>query len=263
MVGQEKLISKIDKLNLDNFPQTLLLLGERGCGKHTLCNYIASHLGIESFIIDSKVDENVNSYIIEKPYPTLYIVEIENMNLKVQNSLLKTIEEPPIGTYFIILCENINKVIPTILNRCKQWYFQTYSRETLETFITNQNIDKSLILNIASTPGQIIEFQDLPIQGMLELANNIINRINVSSPSNVLTISDRIAFKNEKEKFDLKTFLKVFKYALLNKIKEDTDRKYPNMYSLLLKLEVELNNTISQQKIFEGFLMNLWEVSRN
>ena len=261
-VGQEKIIKKLNKLNLDNFPQSLMLIGEKGCGKHTLCNYISTYLEIDSELIDSKLNIADIEDIFNRPYPTLYIIDTTNLSDKAQNSLLKIIEEPPVGSYFIILCEDIKNVIPTIVNRCHQWKFQRYSIDVLSTFITNESVDKELLLGIATTPGQVIEYQEQPLQKMVELAVNMVERLSTTSPSNLLTITDKIAFKSEKDKFDLYIFLKVFRLVLTSKIRESSDLKYTSMYKELLGLNNKLANTISPQKTFENFLINLWEASR-
>ena len=260
IVGQEKLLKKVEKSNLDTFPQSLILLGDKGCGKHTLCNFIAQHLNIEMVMLDSKLEKEDIEEIINRPYPTLYIIEATNLSTKFQNSLLKTLEEPFTGSYFIIICENLTSLLPTLVNRCHQWVFQTYNKETLRQFI-NIN-DDELLLNIATTPGQILEYQEYPLQDIVKLVNNILERITTTSPSTLLTITDRIAFKDEKDKFNLAIFLKVFRYILLDNIKNSNDNKFVLIYNELLGLEKKLNNTISQVRTFENFLIKVWEVSR-
>lgn len=259
-VGQEKLIRKLEKTTLDTFPQSLILLGDKGCGKHTFCNLIAQHLNIEMIVLNNKLEKESIEEIIGRPYPTLYIIEATGISAKFQNSLLKTLEEPFNGSYFIIICENLNSLLPTLVNRCHQWVFQLYSEETLKQFINNP--DNDLILKIATTPGQVLEYQEHPLQDMVILANNILNRITTTSPSTLLTITDRIAFKDEKDKFNLVIFLKVFKYVLLDNIRNSNDGKFILIYNELTLLEKKLNNTISQTRTFENFLIRMWEVSR-
>ena len=42
IVGQNKIRSLIETSNLDNFPNSLIISGERGSGKHTICDLISS-----------------------------------------------------------------------------------------------------------------------------------------------------------------------------------------------------------------------------
>lgn len=262
MLGQEKLIEKINNSNLDNFPQSLLLIGEKGCGKHTLLNYISTHLKLELKELNSKINDEDIEIIISKPYPIIYFINMEGVFPKFQNTILKLIEEPPIGKYFILLSTSEYEVLPTIKNRCRRWIFNPYKKDILSTFINNVQ-DKDLILNIATTPGQVITIQNHPLKEMADLANNILNRLHLSSLPNVLSISDRIGFNNEKGKFDLDIFLKVLTYCLLDKVIHSTDNKnYSVMVEELILIKTKLKNTISIQKTFENFLIRFWEASK-
>ena len=42
IVGQNKIRSLIETSNLDNFPNSLIISGERGSGKNTICDLISS-----------------------------------------------------------------------------------------------------------------------------------------------------------------------------------------------------------------------------
>jgi Holliday junction resolvasome RuvABC ATP-dependent DNA helicase subunit len=46
-IGQKLLLNKLNNLNLDSMPRSLLLLGDVGCGKHTYSNLIANRLGLK------------------------------------------------------------------------------------------------------------------------------------------------------------------------------------------------------------------------
>ena len=261
LIGQPKLDDKLNNLTLDNLPQSLILLGDRGCGKHTLCSMIAQKLNMEIIVLDNKLESEDIDEIVNRPYPTLYVIDSTGVSPKFQNSLLKNIEEPSVGSYFIILCERANSLLPTLVNRCQQWVFQTYSTETLSQFIKKDN-NKEIILELASTPGQVLEYQEHPLQGMIDLSNNILDRIGTTSFSTLLTITDRIAFKNEKDKFNLSIFLKVFRLVVLDKIRNSKNIKFISIYNELVGLETKLSNTISQTRTFENFLKKVWEVSR-
>jgi DNA polymerase-3 subunit delta' len=44
----------------------------------------------------------------------------EALNSVASNALLKTLEEPPPNTVFILVCNNIDRLLPTILSRCRK-----------------------------------------------------------------------------------------------------------------------------------------------
>ena len=59
MIGQELLSNKINQYTLDTFPRSIILLGDTGSGRHTLCNDIADRLKIEKVIIDSPIHSTI------------------------------------------------------------------------------------------------------------------------------------------------------------------------------------------------------------
>lgn len=261
--GQSSLVNKIDSLNLNTFPHSLLLLGEQGCGKHLISNYISMHLGVEIKTIDNKITAEDVENIMLRPYPCIYLIELDSMLPKAQNSLLKLIEEPLAGTFILGISCNQRNVIPTILNRCQKWYFERYSKEVLSSFIREEKKPlESLLLDIFSTPGQLLEAQDNPVEDILKLADTILSRLSNASLSNVLTISDKIAFKEEKDKFNLNIFIKVLNYKSREYVVNFDQRRYYKMFELISSLSDRLNWSISKPRSFDGFLVELWEASK-
>lgn len=45
----------------------------------------------------------------------------EALNMAAANALLKTLEEPPPNTVFLLVCNNIERLLPTILSRCRKF----------------------------------------------------------------------------------------------------------------------------------------------
>ena len=261
LIGQTQINNRLANLTLKNLPHSILLIGEEGCGKHTLCKIIADKFDLQLKELDNNINQEDIDNIVFKPYLCLYFINLDNAIPKLQNNLLKFLEEPISNIYIICITSNINNVLPTLSNRCQRWYFEKYAKEELKKFITNST-NEDLILKIFDTPGQIIKGQDHPLQEMENLANTMIDRIAGASVSNILSISDnKIAWKNEQDKFNINIFLKVLEETILEKIKNNDDKKYYNIFHLINNLKSKLNLCISQQQTFEGFLMELKEIS--
>ena len=65
MVGQIQLTNKLNNITLDNFPRSLILFGEDGCGKHTYCNLISNKLDLElKDITESITLETINVLLL-------------------------------------------------------------------------------------------------------------------------------------------------------------------------------------------------------
>lgn len=257
--GQPKLVERLQRLTLSSMPQSLLLVGPRGCGKHTLCSLIAQQLGVEVVEITEKLNAQFISELYERAVPTIYMIVANQLSSKAQSSLLKIVEEPVSGAFFIILSETVADTLPTLSNRCQQWIFESYSKEVLTSF-ADENC--SFVLDVARTPGQVLEMQQHPLEQMVQLANNIIEKIGTASPSNTLCISDRIAFKSEKDKFEPSLFIEVLKHQLVQHIKVDSNPIYPLMYQQLRLYLSKKNLFIVPQKAFDNLLLGLWEAAR-
>ena len=207
MIGQEKILSMINNSTLDTFPNSLILLGEKGSGKHSLTNLISEHLHLQIVDISEKLTQEMIDEIYMKPEPYIYVISSDKLNIKNQNSILKFLEEPLKNSYIILLVENKNMLLPTIINRCQIWQLEKYTKEQLKTLL-GKNQDEN-ILDVVTTPGDIemMSHVNNNYDEMLLLCEKIVDKIPVASFSNVLSISDKIKFtekdKNNENKYDL------------------------------------------------------------
>ena len=262
IIGQDFILDKIDNYTLDTFPHTLLLEGDVGSGKHSICKYVAEHLGLEYCELLTNADRKDIDDIQFKPYPCLYVVDLTNIILKYQNSILKILEEPPTGAFFICLCTSASLVLPTILNRCIVWKLQRYTADILSKFVKNYSESGAKIALLAfNTPGKILAYEQEPVEEIYTFANNILDRVTRASLPSVLSIADKIAFKNEKGKYDLALFLEIFKVACGERVTTSNNSVYSNIYKITVDMVSKMNLNIAQSRVFDGFLVRLYEVS--
>lgn len=93
---------------------------------------------------------------------------------------------------------------------------------------------------------------------MIELANKMVTKIGSANLPNVLTISDRIAFKNEKDKFDVNLFANVLQYVVKDYIIRNSgvDKKYYDYYKLVCEWNIKRkSNSVQQRFLFENYLL--------
>lgn len=238
---------------MDNFPRTLLLLGEYGSGKHLLVEYIANRFCLETEDISDNLTLEKIDNITQQVSPKIYVINSSKLTVKNENVILKFLEEPLKNAYVVVLCEHKSNVIPTVWNRCQVWKLSTYERDFLSTFTQKYN---EQLMRVANTPGKVIEYQHYPLKEMFELANKIFNSIKKANFANVLTISRFIAFKNEKDKFDFNLFLDILlivsKELFLNNV----------VSSDVYQLTNTLNNNkhifnVDKKALFEHYLIEL------
>ena len=256
MIGQSLLLNKLNNLTLDTMPRSLILFGEEGCGKHTYCNLMSDKLGLPLVNITEIISLDYINEMYSRVTPTIYIIEASGISIKEQNMLLKFIEEPLKNSYIIILCESKNSLLPTILNRCNIWNFEQYSREELNSF----NVIDSYL--IANTPGQILNLKSVDIEPIVKLVDSIIEKMKNASFTNALSISNKIAFKDEKDKIPLKLFNKVFLNRLSLKIKENQSSDLLGMYKIVSQYLKDSNvPKIDAKILLDNLIVNLWEVT--
>ena len=254
---QDKIIKYVESKSKDSFPRSLILLGESGSGRHTLVQHIQNKLDLVAIDITKDISFDFIMDIQQRPEPYLYIIEANQLTVKSQNAMLKFIEEPLKNSYIIIIAENSNQLLPTVYNMCQSLVFDPYSKSVLSEFTSN-----NFILNIAKTPGQVKSMSECNLDEMIELTNKIVMKIGCANIPNILTISDKIAWKKEKDKFDLDIFARVLGYSIREYIKNNSDAntKYFDLWKLYSNwMKDRLAPTVSQKVLFENYLLKFKE----
>lgn len=263
MIGQKKIKTFLNKATIDTLPRTILLVGPTGCGKHLLCKGIAEKFALEM----QDITENLSLENIQEIYLrtilTLYVIDCTKITTREENVILKFLEEPPKSAFIVLLAENTNYMLSTVVNRCYQIVFERYSREELSKFLV-ENADEKTIISIADTPGQVKYLSTQPLQEMDTLAEKVFLSIGNANFSNMLTITNRIAFEGEKDKFDYKVFVKMLKHAIVSLITKDGSKTiYYSAYKLTTDLVKAINTpNMNAKMLFDNYLCCLQKTMR-
>lgn len=263
MVGQKKLLAKINSYTVDTFPRSLLLVGEKGCGKHTLVKYISENI-VRFPILDAT--ENISDEYIDaiyrNPNPCIYLIDLNEFTEKEQNILLKFVEEPLLNSFIILLSETKSNILSTILNRCMVLEFEQYSNEELSGFMES-GADINLISNVLHTPGKIINTNVNNLLAMQDVCEKITTKLSVANFSNALTIGSKINYKDEYDKFDIEIFFDMLSFTMFNAYLKSNDVKVYKLYLTTLKYRKKLiDKRINKEYFMQNFLTNLWKESR-
>lgn len=265
MIGQDLILNKINSLSLSTMPRTIMLLGERGSGRHSICQEIAKRLNLEIIDISNELSLETIDTINAQVEPKLYIIDTKGISTREQNVILKFLEEPLKNAYIVVISSNDN-LLDTVKNRCVVWRMERYTQEQLDQFYSCDWETKELIGKIATTPGQVIEYQQHDIKGMFSLAYKILENIGRATLPNTLTLLDKLAFKDEKNKYDCSLFLDVLTYAQYERVKNNkliTHNDFSMSYLLVeTRNKLELSN-VSKEHLFGGLLSQLRRLARN
>jgi DNA polymerase III delta prime subunit len=265
MIGQESLIKELKSYNILTFPQTLMLVGERGCGKHLLISEVISpHLKLDVIDITNNISYDTIAEVYIKAVPAIYLINASSLSIKNQNSILKFIEEPVSNSFIIILSEDTGFLLDTVVNRCSVYYFEPYTPQQLLSFFDyKKQENKSLAIKLLKTPGQLISTPETSLENMHTLCKRIALELEGASLPRTLTISNAINYGNDGTKFDMYTFFKCLTHVFLDNYISTKKNVYFNLYNKTADLLKKIYNPkLNKQSFVENFLLNIWSISK-
>lgn len=189
LVSNERISETVKNfVKTNHFPHAILIEGEAGLGKRTLCSFLAAAAvcesgenapcgqckGCEMLKAGTHPDVSVTALQDKKksitvaqirqaradafikpqssPRRVMIIEQAHTLNEQSQNALLKVLEEPPGQTVFILLAENKSALLQTVLSRCVTLSLTAPPTEVAFAFLKKQNpkADDKVILQVLS-----------------------------------------------------------------------------------------------------------------
>lgn len=262
MVGQGELIESIESHSLDTLPHSLLLIGEPGCGKHTLAQELGDHyrIGVVD-MTDNLTLEAIQGMYLE-PYPHFYVVDMNRVTEKSQNTILKFLEEPCMNAYLILLATSRSILLDTVMNRCVPYEFRPYARNELMQFLDfSENVE--VLLDYCNTPGQVLKADAKAIPDLIKLCDNIISNVGKARFPNIFRVSDRLDVDDKGEGHDLSLFHNVLMSRLLDGYAKTHDRRLYLMYNEASKSLKALNCLkYNKRNLMDSLMIALWGIGR-
>lgn len=263
MIGQKKLITKLSQYNIDTFPHSILFLGRKGSGRHTIANFISQNiLNLPLVEITDKISSDFIDEIYRNPNPTIYFISLDDMLEKNQNILLKFVEEPLKTSFIILSATSTTTVLNTVLNRCVIFEMEEYTEDELKTFIPIEKYDERL-LKIITTPGQVQKTNLTNIDELFTLCEKIVTKISAAGYFNTLSIVNKINYKDNYDKFDLTLFFNCLTYIMTEYYRKENNPWYYKMYMFTLNERKKLiDSRLNKEAFMTYFLSGLWRLSR-
>ena len=158
--------------------------------------------------------------------------------------------------YIVILAESKSQLLNTVINRCVCLSFEKYTRDELIQFCSTSD---TTLLEFADTPGRVKLFEQHPITEMKSFAKKVLTQIGIANYSNVLTIPNRINFKDNKELFDFNVFVFILVHTAMQLYSESAIS-----YNTYCTTDDFYNDTkiphINKLQLFEHYLIRLKQV---
>lgn len=258
MIGQNNLIAKLKSYSIDTLPHSMLFLGEKGCGKHTLVKELEKHFKMSAIDISDSLELETIQEINTCANSHFYIIDMSKVNEKQQNVILKFLEEPTSFTYIILLSTSKSILLDTIVNRCMIYEFEPYSSQQLMQFLPfEEGIE--ILVEYCHTPGQVLSTSIEKIKNLIELCDNIAKNVGKARFPNIFKISSKIT----KEEIDLDLFYNVLLERLYRFFDETKNVVYKDMYNISSNALKKHNDTrLNQELIIDSLVMELHEASR-
>lgn len=216
IVGQKKLLQKLDSYTIKNVPKTILFLGEEGCGKRTFAKYLANRLDLKFVELDTApTPEEISSYQYAV-LGTLYLIDLRKFLTKegkAQNAFLKFIEEPGENAFIVLTANSEIGSLPTILNRCTKMYFESYTAEELKQTQWLETSTDDVIYKICRTPGQVLNTSIEDVKKAYDLSRVILDHITELTYPRILSVALHINDKWHEDRLTFELFLNTLIYA--------------------------------------------------
>ena len=270
MIGQRELVERIGgQISRGRYPRFSILIGDKGSGKKTLARNIAQMLGAICAMADIKAD--AIREVIELAYKvtdtTVYVIpDCDNMSSASANALLKVTEEPPKNAYFILTCENDENLLQTIKSRGVTYMLEPYTYEDKCDYLDlhenrPKEDDVEFILEVASNIGDVVQMLDMNIPAFKDYVTLVIDNIAEVSGSNAFKIGDKVALKDEEDKYPLKLFWKAFNALCVDKMfKEDDTLRFARAIGITGDYSQQLNiRGINKQMLFDNWVLSIRE----
>ena len=236
----------------------MLLVGEKGSGKHLLCKLFSENSHYEIEDITETVSFELIEDIYTRVFPKIYIVDVSGFALNKQNLLLKFLEEPLKNAYIILLAPTLNNLLDTVINRCMVLELAPYKKEILEQFVTtDKNVD--ILLMLAKTPAQVMEYQQYDYFGTYQFAYKLLDKVGIANIGNILfNLENYIAFKEEKDKYNYNLVVSALYAVAMQMAKEQVDFTKKQAFNLTRQLYLDSQNqSLNKETLFEKFLLDL------
>lgn len=259
MIGQKKILEKLNNYTLDTLPRTIGLFGPEGSGRHTLVMFISNKFNLPVIEVTKDTEEATIIEYQRCVTDKLYVVNVGDLNEKNQNKFLKFIEEPGKHVYIVLLATSEIGVLETILNRCMKFKLENYSKEDLKKI---RDVSDERVYDICKTPGQLITVDTKNFDSLIKLCETIVEKIDKAPYSNTLSISQKVNYKEEYDKYDFNLFLNALEYvAFKTYVKTGSNLSY-KVYNITNDYKSRLliiNNSPIKENYIINFLSNLWD----
>lgn len=231
MIGQEKLLSRIDNLIAeDKLPRFSIIVGERGMEHEDVARYIAYQYQGADYIQLPDVKIDTIRKMIKQAYSlhnlTFFCIpHADDMSVNAKNAILKVTEEAPNKAHIIMCLEDLNNTLATIQSRATVFCMDRCKRDDIENFALELCVSKSdkdsdideerikLIGKFCSTPGDVLYFTEHDIKDFQKFVDTVKNEVLTVDGAEAFKFANKLALKDDEDKWDLRLFMRALQIS--------------------------------------------------
>ena len=264
MIGQHKLISELNVYTTETLPQAIMLLGPKGCGKHTLAANLAERLEIELLNVDPSIEPDELLEYQLWPNMRLYVLDFNDLLEKQQNKFLKFLEEYRENVRIVVLANSEVGILSTVLSRCVRFNFEPYTIEELSKLDWMSRVPaESLVYKICRTPGQLKLADQKVVNNLYSFCLELVSK-NMSYNQFMSQLTN-INFAENYNKFDFENFFDMMSYVTLELYTKVNNIYYFNFYMITQRYISTLSiiNKPNREQYMFNYFSALWKEVKN
>lgn len=251
MIGQERLLTRIDKMIEARFPRFTIICGNKQSGRKTIARRIAKAL--DAHLINSNIKVDDVREIIDLAYkqtePIVYLLaDVDKMSPAAKNALLKITEEPPRKAYFIMTLQDINNTLATLKSRGTVLNIDPYTPADLLKYAEDKEYklskeEQEIISNICTVPGEVDLLVRYDILTFYDFAKTVVDSIGIVNGANAFKIGLKLGYKEDDGGWDIALFLRTIMYICRKKMDTKPLPQYKESIRLTSKYLSQINIT--------------------
>jgi DNA polymerase-3 subunit delta' len=156
----------------------------------------------------------------------------EALNLPASNALLKTLEEPPPGTVFLLSSNGLDRLLPTILSRCRKFALPLPEHAAALAWLQEQGVQDADGW-LREQGGAPLTAQEQAEAGSREGFDTLLQFLAPPGPGAALRVADKLA---KAPLASLVSWLQRWLYDLLSQKLAGRVRYYPRHERALVRL---------------------------
>ena len=260
MIGQKQLLNTVHKqLEEGKFPRFAIFIGPKGSGKKTLLKQEFDGYYPEDNSVDSVRQIIANSYKVSDS--TFIFPDADDMSTAAKNALLKVVEECPNGNRYIMTLQDSNNTLETIMSRAITYYMDRYTPQEIEQYYTENYTAAdeliAIVRNLCDVPGEVDKLVAMGVSQFYDYVELVVDNIAEVSGSNAFKIANKVALKDEPDKYDLVLFFKAFIKICVDRFTDGADsvEKYAKAVQITSDY---LRSVLKVKGINKEYIMNSW-----